>query len=726
MGVFFCSKLTFMAIDSSGVNHIINLLQSNKLDQSLEALINLKIISSPVYENLHGIILARKSLYDEAKTQFNKTIELYPDFPDAYYNLGTILLNEKKYQEAENFFKKAINLRENYYEAMFNFGNVLRLTNRISEAINIYYDCKRIRNDDFELYNVLAICYLSRKSYKLAIEYFNKAISLKPDSYEIYNNLGLVYYEMEEFNSAIHLLDQAIYINPSFAEAYLNAGNVYRDLKDFDKSKIKYDQALAINNNLHQVYYNLAKLKLDLKKDFFGAINDLNHAISLNPNYHLAHSLIASAYLQILDQDKAKFHFEKSINKNNDDNYNFCLSSYIFNTNYFLNFSVNEYFSLTKNLNDNFILNISALDTFKYKKNNKIKIGFFSSDFSDHAVAYQIIGLIKCLSKDDRFEIYGFYNKLKEDIISIEFKKYFKKWFNLFLLPDLDIISLVRNENLDIAFDLSGHTSGSLLNIFRYRIADKQITWCGYLNSTGITNLDFILGDKFVFSNKEGIVFSEKKLEIGNCWTNLKISSNLNVTSEIPAIMNGFITFGSFNNLAKINDQLLQSWSKILLSVENSILYLKNVNFKNLDYQKFFIKKFEKLGINKNRLILEKDSLRDELLNCYNRVDIALDTYPYNGGTTTLEAYSMCVPVLTLVGQNFISRCGYSINSNLGLNKWSCFTYDEYIEKGISFSKDLKLLDEVKKYLIQKRTKTSLFNSDIFTEDFIAIIKTIL
>jgi predicted O-linked N-acetylglucosamine transferase (SPINDLY family) len=190
--------------------------------------------------------------------------------------------------------------------------------------------------------------------------------------------------------------------------------------------------------------------------------------------------------------------------------------------------------------------------------------------------------------------------------------------------------------------------------------------------------------------------------------------------------MNGFITFGSFNNLAKINDQLLQSWSKILLSVENSILYLKNVNFKNLDYQKFFIKKFEKLGINKNRLILEKDSLRDELLNCYNRVDIALDTYPYNGGTTTLEAYSMCVPVLTLVGQNFISRCGYSINSNLGLNKWSCFTYNEYIEKGISFSKDLKLLDEVKKYLIQKRTKTSLFNSDIFTEDFIAIIKTIL
>ena len=171
---------------------------------------------------------------------------------------------------------------------------------------------------------------------------------------------------------------------------------------------------------------------------------------------------------------------------------------------------------------------------------------------------------------------------------------------------------------------------------------------------------------------------------------------------------------------------MLECWSKILLSVDNSILYLKNVNFKNVDYKNFFINKFDKLGIKKNRLILEKDSSRDELLNCYNQVDIALDTYPYNGGTTTLEAYSMCVPVLTLVGENFISRCGYSVNSNLGLNEWSCFSYDEYIEKGISFAKNIKLLEQTRKYLIENRKKTPVFNSELFTKDFTKTIATVL
>jgi protein O-GlcNAc transferase len=714
-----------MTIDNN-ISRIINLLKSNKLDESLNEILNLKIISNPIYENLHGIILAKKSLYEEAKIQFNKTIQLYSDFPDAYYNLATILLNEKSYKESEDLLRKAIKLRKNYYEAMFNLGNVLRLINRNSQAINFYLECKKLRSDDFELYNVLALSYLNQKKYDLSIQYFNQAISLRPDSYEIYNNLALAHHEIGDNETAIRLLDQAININPSFAEAYLSAGNVYRELKDFEKANSKYEMALNLDRKLYQVYFSLAKLKIDQKKDFFGAINDLNNAILLNPNYDLAHNLLATCYLQIFNHDKAIFHFEKSIEKNNDDNFNFCLFSYIFNTNYFLNYSASKYFSLTKIINDNYELNVSSEDTFKYKKNNKIKIGFFSGDFRNHAVAYQIIDLIKLLSIDENYEIFGFYNNLKEDKISNEFKKYFKKWFNFSLLPELDIVSLVRNENLDLAFDLSGYTGGSLLKIFRHRIAKHQVSWCGYLNSSGINNLDFILGDKFVFSNKEDIIFSEKKLIINNCWTNLRVSPNINITFEIPVSKNGFITFGCFNNLAKINDPLLESWSKILLSVDNSILYLKNVNFKNLDYKNFFINKFDKLGIKKNRLILEKNSSRDELLNCYNQVDIALDSYPYNGGTTTLEAYSMCVPVLTLVGENFISRCGYSVNSNLGLDEWSCFSYDEYIEKGISFAKNIKLLEQIRKYLIENRNKTSVFNSELFAKDFKDIIKMVV
>jgi predicted O-linked N-acetylglucosamine transferase (SPINDLY family) len=359
------------------------------------------------------------------------------------------------------------------------------------------------------------------------------------------------------------------------------------------------------------------------------------------------------------------------------------------------------------------------------KKSNLIKIGFFSADFRNHAVGHQVIGLIKYLSKDPNFQIFGYSNELNEDKLTLEFKKYFFKWTNLFSVEN-DIIDLIRSDELDIAIDLSGHTSGNLLNVFSTRIAKKQITWCGYLNTTGIKNIDYILGDKFVFYEGDNNLYTEKQIKLSSCWSHLEINDEIEVNSFLPVVQNKFITFGCFNNLKKLNNELILAWSKILLSVTNSKLYIKSKNFINEEYINFLKKIFEMHGIDRKRLIFEKNSKRNELLSSYNKIDIALDTFPYNGGTTTLEAYSMCVPVLTLVGQNFISRCGYSINSNLGLNDWSCFTYDEYIEKGISFAKNIKLLEQVRKYLIENRKKTPVFNSELFTKDFTDTIKTIL
>jgi predicted O-linked N-acetylglucosamine transferase (SPINDLY family) len=711
-----------MTVDN-GIKYFINLLESNKLDECFEELSNAKKnISDPVIENLYGIVLVKKLLHDDAIKQFKKTIELYPNFIDAYYNLGTILLTEKNYFEAENYLRKAVNFRDNYYDAIFNLANVLRLTHKEQEAIDLYLKCKNIRDNDFEVYNCLGLCFQNLRNYKLAIEHFNKAISINFDAFGVYNNLALIYYETQEYDAAIRLLDRAININPLFTEAYLNFGNIYRELKNFEKSKLNYEKAISLDNKLYKAYFNLAKLKIDLKKDYFGAIDDLNYTISLNTNYQLAHSLLATCYVQIFNHSKATHHFEKSLDNKNNDDLRFCITSYIFYSNYFLDFSQEKYFSLTKILNEDFSANTPIFNTFQPKQNSKIKIGFFSADFNDHAVSFQIIEFIKLLSKNEQFEIYGFYNNLKSDEITFEFKKYFKNLFNLFLMSDLDILSLVRSENLDIAFDLSGYTKGNLLNIFSYRIAKKQITWCGYLQSTGIKNMDFILGDRFVFPKEEKILFSESKLELENCWTNLKIPVNLKFNRITPSDEKGYITFGCFNNLAKINEPLLQAWAKILLSVENSILYLKNANFKNSDYINFLFDKFEKLGINKNKLLFEKNSPRDELLNCYNKIDIALDTYPYNGGTTTLEAYSMCVPVLTLVGDNFVSRCGYSINSNLNLNDWSCFSYDEYINKGIEFAKNNKLLNDTREYLFLNRSAKSVLNPEKFTKDFIKML----
>jgi len=702
----------------------LNLLKLNKLDECLGELEKeKKVTSNPLFENLYGIILAKKNLTEDAKEQFLSTIKKYPNFPDAYYNLGTILFNQENYLDAENFLKKSVELRDGYYEAIFNLGNLYRKTNRLDKAISLFHDCKKIYDQDPELYNALGLCYQKKKNYKLAIDYFNVAIKIRPDAYQIYNNLALAYIEVYKFSEALNLFDRAISMNPNFAEAYYNIGNIYREAKKYDKAKENYEKALSINKNLYQCYHNRARLKIEDGCRFFEAIEDLRNCLDINNKYLVAHSLLAITYLDIFNYDKSSYHFEKSIENIPSAELHILLPLYIFHLNYFYNFDRNIYLKLTNLLDENYNL---KLNNFVHrKKNNLIKIGFFSADFRNHAVGHQVIGLIKYLSKDVNFQVYGYSNELNEDKLTIEFKNLFFKWTNL-VSVEKDIIDLIRSDELDIAIDLSGHTQGNLLNIFSNRIAKKQITWCGYLNTTGIKNIDYILGDKYVFYEGDENLYTERQLKLSRCWSHLEINDAIEVNTFLPVIKNKFITFGCFNNLKKLNDELILAWSKILLSVTNSKLYIKSKNFINEEYTNFLIKIFEKHGIDRKRLIFEKNSKRNELLSSYNKIDIALDTYPYNGGTTTLEAYSMCVPVLTLVGRNFISRCGYSINSNLGLNDWSCFSYDEYIEKGIYFAKNIKLLEEVRKYLIENRKKTSVFNSELFTKDFTETIKTVI
>jgi predicted O-linked N-acetylglucosamine transferase (SPINDLY family) len=711
------------------LNNILDLLKSDKLDDCINILSEeRKKTKNPIYENIYGIVLAKKSLISEAKSQFLQTIDSYPEFPDALYNLGTILMNENDLLNAEIYLKKSIDLRDNYYEAIFNLANVYRKIEKVDEAINLYKKCEHIYNQDPEIYNGLGLCFAKKKNYSNAIEFFNKAIKLSLYSPELYNNLALVYYDLGDFEASLNLLERATSVNPNFAEAYINIGNIYREAKEYEKSKFNYLKALDLNNKLFQSYYNLARLDIDIKKDFFSAIENLKQAVQNKKDYHVAHNLLATCYLEIFDEKNALLHFEQSINNNNvSENLDFCLSSYIFNSNYINNFSFDKYLNLTSKLAQYYNNKNLKIPNFSKKKdlsNSKIKIGFFTADFFKHSVGYQTIELVKLLSNNKEFEIYAYYNKLEEDNLTLEFKKYFFKWTNLYLLSESNIIDLVRKDNLNIAIDLSGHTKGNLLNIFFHRVANIQISWCGYLNSTGISNIDYILGDKFVFDGKSNTTV-EKKLKLNFCWSHLPIPT-VSLNYEPPFKKNGYITFGCFNAAIKLNENLLNSWGKILKSVNNSVLYLKNKNFINDEYLNFLKDKFEKLGVKRDQLIFEKSSPREELLSCYNKVDIALDTYPYNGGTTTLEAYSMCVPVLTLVGENFISRCGYSINSNLDLNDWSCFSYDEYIEKGIYFAKNIKLLEEVRKYLIENRKKTSVFNSEIFTKDFTETIKTVI
>ena len=243
--------------------------------------------------------------------------------------------------------------------------------------------------------------------------------------------------------------------------------------------------------------------------------------------------------------------------------------------------------------------------------------------------------------------------------------------------------------------------------------------------STGLKEIDYIIADENSVNLKkeQENKFVEKVWRMTNCWSILSVENNvlaqeqdISIPNEIPAIKNGFFTFGCFNNLNKINKEVINIWSKILIHTKGK-LFLKTKEFDIEGFREKIKHNFLQNGVDDNQLVLEGFSDRNALLKKYNMIDLALDPFPYNGGTTSLECSWMCVPILTKIGDRFLSKCGESINKSLSLNELIANNNEEYISKAINYSRNLKSLQKVKEYLIQNRSKFKIFNSQDFANE---------
>ena len=267
---------------------------------------------------------------------------------------------------------------------------------------------------------------------------------------------------------------------------------------------------------------------------------------------------------------------------------------------------------------------------------------------------------------------------------------------------------------------MSGHTKKNRLPVFVNKPAPLQITWIGYNASTGLKEIDYIVGDQHVTPLENRSQFTENILQLPNIWSCLaKPDFKIKKGNSSPALKNGFITFGSFNNLSKINDNVIDVWSEILKRVENSKLFLKTKELDNLEMMENIRKKFQKNGISTEKIITEgRSKTREEMLKKYNQIDIALDPFPYSGVTTSFESVWMGVPLLTKKGNNFYSRIGVSINKNLGMDDWIANNEKDYISKAISKASDLEKLFQIKKELRNKFLKSPLSNTKQYAKHF--------
>ena len=345
----------------------------------------------------------------------------------------------------------------------------------------------------------------------------------------------------------------------------------------------------------------------------------------------------------------------------------------------------------------------------KFYNHSKIRVGFMSADFHWHVAMAWSWDLLTGLDKNF-FAVYCYSSSADSDVVTENLRKVIDGWRDISSLTDAQAAEVIRGDEIDILFDLSGHTSGNRLRVAAYRPASVQVSGLGYMNSTGLDAIDYFLSDVHCAGNASAMreYFAEKIIMLPQshfCYnTSVKLEP-----FELSCRKKGFVTFGSFNQFSKVTDLILRAWKKILDAVPNSRLLLKHKVFNTEDCRNFVGERLKNFGIDTARVDM-RGYTANHLLD-YADVDIALDTFPYTGGVTTCEALYMGIPVVSLYGGRHGSRFGLSILKNVGLDELAVDSVDDYVRRAVMLASDWELLNDLRKNLRGMMERSPLMNS---------------
>lgn len=474
-------------------------------------------------------------------------------------------------------------------------------------------------------------------------------------------------------------------------KAYYLLAGINRDRGKYSICKKFYEKALEINSTYTPGLNDYAGLlnKMGMPDE---AMKLFTKALNIDPNLKfLSNVLLALNYSNLYDES-AKFE---------------CALLY------------ENILKKLKNLKSNYDYN-NVL-----KNKDRIKVGYVSPDFRTHSVAYFISSILENHNKSI-FEVYCYSDVPDPDKTTEYFKNLVEHFVDIQNEKDDEVESIILKDGIDILIDLTGHTvGGKRLSIFAKRVAPIQITYIGYPNTTGLTNMDYRITDWYADNEESQKYYTEKLIKMDKSFLCFNYAKNLPNINLKGLDENGEeISFVNFNNYTKFTDQMIMLWGRILKAVPNSKLVLKNEIFIDMELCEVFKERFENLGVDKKRVVFLSHMYEAiSHLNKYNEMDIALDTYPYNGTTTTFEAMIMGVPVITLAGNEHLSRVGKSILSNVGLEELIAYNEEDYVNKAVSLALDKNKLYDIKSNLRQKMIESILIQKKMFTSDYEKVLK---
>ncbi len=631
--------------------------------------------------HLLGVVAHQVGRNEDAMDLIRQAIAIQPNYAEAHSNLGEACRAGGELDQAIAAYRQAIVLNPNFPEAYSNLSNALRDQGELDEAIAAARHAIALKPGEPSACNNLGNALKDQGQLDEAIAVYRQAIALRPHSPDAYSNLGNALREKGETDQAITAFRQAIALQPDLAEAHGNLGVALKDQGQFDEAIAAYRQALALKPCYPDALNNLgAALKDQGQLD--EAIAICRRAIELQPTFVQAHSNLLFSLRYHPDPDSRVIAAE---HRRWNQQHGEPLRQFI-----------------QPHPNDR-------------TPERRLRIGYVSPDFREHSVAYFIENLLA--SHDPaQVEVFCYANLVRPDAVTTRLHGMVPHWREIFGLSDAQVADLIRRDRIDLLIDLAGHTTGNRLLVFARKPAPVQVSWLGYPGSTGVEAIDYRLTDSLADPTGSAEEQpSEKLVRLAACAWCYRPSAEAPPVSDPPVVGVSHVTFGCFNVLPKITTPMLNLWSRLLHAVPGSHLLLKGASLHDASTRGRLRHGFQSSGISADRLELTGYIPGQAAhLTCYGRVDIALDTFPYHGTTTTCEALWMGVPVVSLAGNTHCSRVGVSLLTHVGLPELIATSEDHYLQLAAALAADLPRLTHLRRTLRERMQQSPLMDAPRF------------
>lgn len=652
--------------------------------------------------------------FGEAQALYRRVLEAEPGNPTALHLSGVIAHREGDLARAEALIRAAVLRAPRYAEACNNLGNLLRDAGRAEEALDWHRSALEINSDDCETWFSLGLTCQALNRPADACEAYLRAVTLRPGYGAAWVNLGNALEREGNGDEALACFRRAVEALPESAEAHYNLARLLQGAGSAEEAEAHYLRALEADPRLAQGWYNLGILR-QRREQVDEAVACFRRALEIAPDYAEALNNLAGALKARGETDEAVACYRRALALRPDDGEIF--SNLLLALNYVSGADPGAVLALHRD----FAARFEGKPAPGWPKHDnapeperRLRIAYLSPDFRRHPVANFIEPVLRRHDRS-RFEVWCLYSHPAADGETAHLKSLADHWRDIAGASDEEVAQGIQGEGIDILVDLAGHTAGNRLGVFARKPAPVQATWLGYLNTTGLAAMDWRITDAEADPAGAEARYAEALMRLSHSQWCYRPFDGMPAPGPLPALSDGRVTFGSFNNAAKISAETLALWARVLRETEGSRLLL--VGVPEGEARRRIAAAFHGRGVDPARVDFRGKLSLSGYWEAFSQADIALDTFPYNGGTTTCDALWLGLPVVTLSGGSAVSRGGRSLLAALGRGEWIADTADEYVGIARTLAGDVSALARTRAGLRQAMQASPVMDERTFTLD---------